>query len=49
MHPDNLPVVDRNFEAMLVWMDEEPMNLNKYFILGQCENIGLFVGRKECV
>ena len=26
VHPDNLPVVDRNFEAMLVWMDEEPMD-----------------------
>ena len=32
VHPDNLPVVDRNFEAMLVWMDEEPMDLNKSFI-----------------
>ena len=26
VYPDNLPVVDRNFEAMLVWMDEEQMN-----------------------
>ena len=24
VHPDNLPIADRNFEAMLVWMDEEP-------------------------
>ena len=24
VHPDNLPMEDRNFEAMLVWMDEEP-------------------------
>ena len=24
VHPDNLPFEDRNFEAMLVWMDEEP-------------------------
>jgi len=23
VHPDNLPIVDRNFEAMMVWMDEE--------------------------
>ena len=28
VHPDNLPIVDRNFEAMLVWMDEEPMDIN---------------------
>lgn len=27
VHPNNLPVVDRNFEAMLVWMDEEPMDV----------------------
>lgn len=23
VHPDNLPDTGRNFEAMLVWMDEE--------------------------
>ena len=22
VHADNVPVIDRNFEAMLVWMDE---------------------------
>ena len=27
VHPNNLPVVDRNFEAMLVWMDEAPILL----------------------
>lgn len=32
VHPDNLPIVDRNFEAMLVWMDEEPMDVNKSFL-----------------
>ncbi len=26
VHPDNLPHVERHFEAMLVWMDEKPMN-----------------------
>ncbi len=26
VHPDNLPKVSRHFEAMLVWMDEKPMN-----------------------
>ena len=29
VHPDNLPIADRNFEAMLVWMDEEPMDASK--------------------
>ena len=24
---DNVPMIDRNFEAMLVWMDEENMDL----------------------
>lgn len=31
--PDNLPVVGRHFEAMLVWMDEQPMDVNKSFYL----------------
>ncbi|HPR60330.1 MAG TPA: sulfate adenylyltransferase subunit CysN, partial [Prolixibacteraceae bacterium] len=26
VHPDNLPHIERHFEAMLVWMDENPMN-----------------------
>jgi len=26
IHPDNAPRMDRHFEAMLVWMDEKPMN-----------------------
>lgn len=25
VHPDNLPMVNRHMEAMLVWMDEKPM------------------------
>lgn len=25
VHPDNLPKIERHFEAMLVWMDEKPM------------------------
>ena len=35
VHPGNLPVVDRNFEAMLVWMDEEAMDVNKQFYIKQ--------------
>ena len=33
VHPDNLPISDRNFEAMLVWMDEEEMDVNKSFYI----------------
>ncbi len=36
--PDNLPLEDRNFEAMLVWMDEAPMDPNKQFYLKQTTN-----------
>ncbi len=31
--PDNLPIESRNFEAMLVWMDEEPMDTSKQFFI----------------
>ena len=31
--PDNLPFIGRNIQTKLVWMDEEPMNLNKQFFL----------------
>lgn len=39
VHPDNLPMVDRNFEAMLVWMDEEPMDVNKQFYIKHTTNL----------
>ena len=38
VHPDNLPCVGRNFEAMLVWMDEEPMDAKKSFFIKQTTN-----------
>lgn len=38
VHPDNLPVTDRNFEAMLVWMDEEPMDIDKQFFIKHTTN-----------
>lgn len=38
VHPNNLPVADRNFDAMLVWMDEEPMDLNKQFYIKHTTN-----------
>lgn len=39
VHPDNLPMTDRNFEAMVVWMDEEPMDMNKSFFIKQTTNM----------
>ena len=36
--PDNLPRMERHFEAMLVWMDEEPMDLSTQFFLKQTTN-----------
>jgi bifunctional enzyme CysN/CysC len=35
VNPDNLPRMERHFEAMLVWMDEEPMDLSTQFFLKQ--------------
>lgn len=33
VHPDNLSHVERQFEAMLVWMDEKPMNPHGQFYI----------------
>lgn len=33
VRPDNLPHIGRHFTAMLVWMDEEPMDTGKQFFL----------------
>lgn len=38
VHPDNLPMTGRHFEAMLVWMDEEAMDMEKSFFLKQTTN-----------
>lgn len=38
VHPDNQPMIGRNFKAMLVWMDEEKMDLEKSFFLKQTTN-----------
>jgi bifunctional enzyme CysN/CysC len=32
VHPDNLPHVDERFEAMLVWMSDEPMTPGKAYL-----------------
>lgn len=33
VHPDNLPMIERHFEAHLVWMDEKPMNPETQFYI----------------
>jgi len=38
VNPDNLPRVERHFEAMLVWMDENDMNLSTQFYIKQANN-----------
>lgn len=38
VHPGNPPMADRNFETMLVWMDEEPMDMNKSFYIKHTTN-----------
>lgn len=35
VHADNMPKIDRHFEAMLVWMDETPMELTTQFYIKQ--------------
>jgi len=36
--PGNLPKIDRHFEAILVWMDEKPMNPDTRFYIKQTTN-----------
>ena len=33
VHPDNMPRIERHFEAMLVWMSEQEMDLSTQFYL----------------
>jgi adenylyl-sulfate kinase len=33
VHPDNMPKVERHFEAMLVWMDEKSMEMSTQFYI----------------
>ncbi len=39
VHPDNLPFIDRNFEAMLVWMDETKMDPEQQFFIKHTTNL----------
>ena len=38
VYPDNLPRVERHFEAMLVWMDEKPMDPNVQLFIKHANN-----------
>ena len=38
VHPDNLPRIERHFEAMLVWMDEKPMDPSTHFLIKHTTN-----------
>lgn len=39
VHPNNLPTMDRNFEAMLVWMDEKRMDSKEQFFIKHTTNL----------
>ncbi|PTN08239.1 sulfate adenylyltransferase subunit CysN [Mangrovibacterium marinum] len=38
VYPDNLPRVERHFEANLVWMDEKAMDPTTHFLIKQANN-----------
>ncbi|NOY95529.1 MAG: sulfate adenylyltransferase subunit CysN [Chlorobi bacterium] len=38
VHTDNRPRIERHFEAMLVWMDETPMDLSTHFFIKHTTN-----------
>ena len=38
VHPNNIPKIDRHFEAMVVWMDETPMDKNTQFYIKHTTN-----------
>jgi bifunctional enzyme CysN/CysC len=39
VHPANLPRLDRSFEAMIVWMAEEPLAPGKSYLVKQTTNV----------
>lgn len=39
VHPTNLPRIERNFEAMLVWMDENKMDPEQQFFIKHTTNL----------
>ena len=39
VHVDNLPIVDRHFDAMMVWMDEQPMKPGQHYFIKHTTNM----------
>ncbi|MCD6218277.1 sulfate adenylyltransferase subunit CysN [bacterium] len=39
VHPRNLPKLEREFESMLVWMSDEPLRLNKQYLIKNSTNV----------
>lgn len=39
VHPNNVPQVERHFEAMIVWMDEQPMDPSQQFFIKHNSNV----------
>ena len=39
VHPQNRPTVDRCFEAMVVWMSDTPMSLEKGYVVKQATQV----------
>ncbi len=39
VHPNNVPRVERHFEAMVVWMDEQPMDPDQQFFIKHTSNV----------
>lgn len=39
VHPNNVPQVERHFEAMVVWMDEQPMDPTQQFFIKHASNV----------
>jgi len=39
VHSNNVPRIERHFEAMLVWMDEKPMDPDRQFFIKQTTNV----------
>ena len=39
VHPDSLPMIERRFEAMLVWMDERAMDPKRQYFIKHTSNL----------
>ncbi len=50
-HPANLPWVARELEAIVIWMDEQPMKLNRQYLIKHTVNVarGRFSDLQYCI